>query len=176
VHRLLEAGARVHVVAPAVTPELEGFLSEYSSLRISRERFNPSHLDGGTLVFAATDDVDVNRVIAELARERGIAVNVASAPEQGTFVTPAVHRAGDAIVAVTAGGVPAAAARIRDRIARTIDDRYAKALSELGTLRRSLLDAGSRDRWRDASRVLVGEDFCATVESGSVSAKVNEWR
>ena len=176
VRRLLEAGATVHVVAPSVTRELEGFLAEYSSLRISRVRFSPAELDGVTLVFAATDDADVNAMIAGLARERGIAVNVASAAEQGTFATPSIHRAGDVVVAVTAGGVPAAATRIRDRIAQTIDDRYADAVREIGAIRRSLLDSEARERWHRASATLVGDDFCESVESGAVAARLDEWR
>ncbi len=36
-------------------------------------------------------------------------VNVVDAPSTGTFLTPAVHRAGDLTIAVSAGRLPAAA-------------------------------------------------------------------
>jgi siroheme synthase (precorrin-2 oxidase/ferrochelatase) len=79
-------------------------------------------------------------------------------------------------VAVSAGGVPSAATRIRDAIGRVFDSRYSSALRELAQLRRSLLDAGRRDRWRDAAASLAGPDFCEEVESGQLAARIAEWR
>lgn len=176
VRSLLDAGARVEVVSPRVTPELEALAVSSERLRISRIDFAPGFLDGRTIVFAATDDAAVNAEVARLARARGIPVNVADDPEKGTFVSPAVHRAGDVVVAVSAGRVPMAAARIRDAIAATIDGRFAGAVRELSTLRRSLLDGGDRTRWQAASSRLIGSDFVSVVESGAFAARVDEWR
>jgi hypothetical protein len=80
------------------------------------------------------------------------------------------------VVAVAAGGVPNAAARIRDTIGRTIDGRYAEAVRDLAALRTTLIAAGSRERWSEAAAALVGADFCARVESGELAAGIAEWR
>lgn len=173
---LLDAGASVHVVAPAVVPELDALASDRPSLRITRERYAATHIAGATLVIAATDDASLNAEIARDARETGTLVNVADAPDLGTFVTPAVHRAGDVIVAVSAGRVPAAAARIRDQVGEALDGRYASTVRELASLRRALLDAGDRAAWQRASAALVGEDFCEQVESGELAKRVAAWR
>jgi siroheme synthase-like protein len=128
------------------------------------------------LVIAATDDPAVNATVADDARAAGRLVNVVDRPELGDFITPAVHRCGDLVVAVTAGGVPNAAARIRDSIGRTIDGRYAAAVRDLAALRRTLIAAGKRERWNEAAAALVGEDFCERVESGAFAAGIAAWR
>ena len=100
---LLAAGAVVRVVAPE-SPELSG--AEWVAAE-----YEPEHLDGMALVFAAGPP-DVNaRVVAD-ARQRGIWVNSASDPTSGDFLLPAVRRAGRIEVAVsTAGASPASRRR-----------------------------------------------------------------
>lgn len=173
---LLEAGARVHVVSPAIHAELEALESTTDKLRISRTRYAPEQLGSATLVIAATDDPAVNATVASDAGAAGRLVNVADAPDQGSFITPAVHRCGDIVVSVTTGGVPNAAGRIRDAIGRTIDPRYASAVHDLAALRRTLIGAGDRDRWSEAAATLIGDDFCERVESGDFAARIAEWR
>lgn len=173
---LVEAGARVRVVAPAVSPALESLGTNGGPVKITRAEFDVSHLEGATLVFAATNDASANALIAREAKARGIAVNVADVPEGGTFVTPAVHRAGDVVVAVTAGGVPAVAARIRDAVGASLGEDYARAVAQLATLRRALIDRGDRERWREASAAIVADDFNEAVASGAITARIDAWR
>ncbi|HEX6630586.1 MAG TPA: NAD(P)-dependent oxidoreductase, partial [Gemmatimonadaceae bacterium] len=113
---LLDAGAAVHVVAPEVDAGLGPMAHEQPRLRVSARAFEERDLDGATLVIAATADRAVNARVAALARARRLPVNVADAPGEGTFSAAAVHRAGELVVAVGAGGVPTAAARVRDAI------------------------------------------------------------
>jgi siroheme synthase-like protein len=173
---LLESGARVHVVAPRIDAAFAELQARSPSLHVTRAAYEERHLDAADLVIAATDDASLNARIAADARARRALVNVADAPELGNCITPAVHRAGELVVAVSAGGVPSAATRIRDAIGRVFDSRYSSALRELAQLRRSLLDAGRRDRWRDAAASLAGPDFCEEVESGQLPARIAEWR
>ncbi|MGH7617340.1 MAG: precorrin-2 dehydrogenase/sirohydrochlorin ferrochelatase family protein [Gemmatimonadaceae bacterium] len=173
---LLDAGARVHVVAPVVTPELERAALSNPELRITRAPFAPGHVADAMLVVVATDDPEANALIAAQARALGRLVNAVGAPDQGNCLTPAVHRSGDITVAVTTGRVPTAAARIRDRLGRMLDDRYATAVRELSRLRRDLLNRGERERWSTASTTLVGDEFCEHVESGRFAERLAEWR
>jgi len=175
VFALLDAGAEVHVVAPRITGELDA-AGDHKSLRLTRALYDPQQLGDATLVFAATDDPATNARVADDARRAGKLVNVADAPANGDFVTPAVHRSGDIVISVVAGGVPKAAARIRDLIAQSIDDRYGRAVSALSGLRRDLLDRGDRAAWRSASSELLGAAFYEDVESGRLSSKVDRWR
>jgi precorrin-2 dehydrogenase/sirohydrochlorin ferrochelatase len=176
VRALVDSGARVHVVAPTIVDDIEMLATSTETLRVTRSRYAVEHLRDATLVIAATDDPAVNATVADDARAAGRLVNVVDRPELGDFITPAVHRCGDLVVAVTAGGVPNAAARIRDSIGRTIDGRYAAAVRDLAALRRTLIAAGKRERWNEAAAALVGEDFCERVESGAFAAGIAAWR
>jgi siroheme synthase-like protein len=171
---LLEAGARVLVVSPEVTPELAE-TERARRLSIVRETYRPSQLDDATLVIAATDSREVNAQVAVDAHSRGKLVNITDFPDEGNFHTMALHRSGDVTIAVSAGGVPGAAARIRDAIAERFDARYGRAVSALRGLRSRLI-AGGDERWRDAAPKLIADDFCSSVEDGSLTEKVDTWR
>lgn len=169
---LLDAGAAVRVVAPRVDERLR---AGHERLVVVERRFEAADLADATLVVAATDDAAVNAAVARLARERALLVNVADDPEAGTFTTAAVHRAGRLVVAVGAGGVPTAAARVRDAIAERMDARYADAVERLAGLRERLLGDGRSDRWREAAAELTGADFASAVESGLFAERVRRW-
>jgi precorrin-2 dehydrogenase / sirohydrochlorin ferrochelatase len=171
---LLEAGATVRVVAPQPGDAIRGAVDE-PRLRLEARAFVPDDLDGATLVVAATDDAAVNAEVARLARARGLLVNVADRPDAGTFSTAAVHRAGRLVVAVGAGGVPTAAARVRDLIAGRLDARYADAIERLAAVRTRLLGSGDADGWRRAAADLTGPDFAVAVESGTFAERVRRW-
>lgn len=173
---LAAAGARVHVVAPEITPDIELLARDNAAVRLTREHYSSSHIGDALLVVAATNDAAINSLVADDARARGLLVNVAGAPDEGNCVTPAMHRVGDVVVAVSAGGVPRAAARIRDALGRIYDERYADAVRELASLRRAMLDSGKRDQWSSAAAMLIGDDFCSAVESGRFAERAAEWR
>lgn len=115
---LVEAGARVTVVAPRAGPRLER-----SSVRWLRRRFRKSDLRGKFLAFAATDDRRVNRDVALEAKRLGIPVNVADAPEECDFIVPARVRSGALQIAISTGGrSPRLAAELRRRIEALLAD------------------------------------------------------
>jgi siroheme synthase-like protein len=171
---LVEAGAQVLVVSLNVTPELEE-AERARDLTILRKSYSAEHLGRSLLVVAATDSREVNARIAVDAHAFGKLVNITDYPDEGNFHTMAIHRSGDVTIAVSSGGVPGAAARIRDAIAERFDGRYERAVSALRGLRSRLL-AGGENEWRDAAPKLVGDDFCRSVEDGSFTAKVESWR
>jgi precorrin-2 dehydrogenase / sirohydrochlorin ferrochelatase len=176
VRALLDAGATVRVVAVETEPTLQALAAAHPALTIDHARYDAAQLRDAQLVIAATNDSRVNEQVARDARGSRRLVNVVDAPEIGNCVTPAVHVAGDLVIAVSAGGVPGAARRIRDAIAQRFDERYARAIAELSGVRRALLRAGSRGRWREASDSLLGADFCERVEGGELADGVARWR
>ena len=171
---LADAGAQVTVVAPESTAELED-AQQARKISIVRDRYNAGQLDRATLVIAATDSREVNAQIAVDANARGKLVNISDYPDEGNFHSMALHRSGDITIAVSSGGVPGAAARIRDAIAGRFDTRYERAVSALRGLRSRLIASGD-DRWREAAPKLVGDDFCEAVEDGTFTERMDSWR
>ncbi|MCC6860204.1 MAG: bifunctional precorrin-2 dehydrogenase/sirohydrochlorin ferrochelatase [Bryobacterales bacterium] len=109
---LLEAGARVTVVAPAWAPEFEKL-----PVRLLRRRFRKSDLEGALLAFAATGDRRVNRALALEAKRRGILVNVADSAPECDFLVPARIRKDNLQIAISTGGTePRIAAALRRKI------------------------------------------------------------
>ena len=170
---LAETGAQVRVVAPEVTQELAA-AERARELTIVRESYSAGHLDRSMLVVAATNSREVNARVAADAQSAGRLVNITDFPDEGNFHSMAIHRSGDVTIAVSSGGVPGAAARIRDAIAERFDERYERAVSALRGLRTRLLASGD-DTWRKVAPKLIDDDFCRTVEDGSFAEKVDSW-
>jgi siroheme synthase-like protein len=172
---LCDAGAHVRVVAPTISPALRA-LGPTGRVTLVERRYEPGDVGDAELVIAATSDRAVNATVAADARAAHRLVNVADSPDDGNFATMAKHRSGALVVGVSAGGVPGAAARIRDAIAERFDSRYAHALADLAELRRSLLDRGEGHGWREFSREVIGAEFCSSVERESLDDQVAPWR
>ena len=171
---LIDAGAQVTVVAPQVSAELEE-AERMHRVKIVRAEYDSDRIKGMNLVIAATSSRDVNAQIAVDAQSSGQLVNITDYPDEGSFHTRALHRSGDITIAVSSGGVPGAATRIRDAIAERFDSRYERAVSTLRGLRARSLANGD-DRWKDASSRLLDSDFCNSVENGSFANKADSWR
>lgn len=117
VRSLLAAGAPVRLISPTATDQLQAWAAD-NQFVWERRPFREGDLDGAALVFAATNVRAVNGKIAQAACDRGLLVNVADAPAEGNFHSPAVHRSGDLIVSVsTISGRPRQATTARDKIA-----------------------------------------------------------
>jgi precorrin-2 dehydrogenase / sirohydrochlorin ferrochelatase len=135
VRGLLEYGAMVKIIAADLTPWLE-HENKLGNLTWLGPLYEPVHLDKVQLVFAATSDKNLNRMIAADADARGIWCNMATEPELGSFNLPAVFHQGPLSVAVgTSGLSPAFARRIRDKIAQEFGMEWATVLTLLGRLR-----------------------------------------
>jgi precorrin-2 dehydrogenase/sirohydrochlorin ferrochelatase len=132
---LLVCGADVEVVSPTITQKVEE-LAARKAIRLARRPVVPADLTRAFLVFAATDDAQVNRTVAEEIRGVGGLVNVADAPEASNFLVPSVVRRGDLTIAIsTAGGSPALAKRLRQRLEATVGPEYEAFLGALRQLR-----------------------------------------
>jgi siroheme synthase-like protein len=169
------AGATVRVIARAASPDMRA-LADAGSVVLDERDYAPADVGDAVLVVAATEERAVNARVAEDARAAGRLVNVADAPATGSFATMATHHAGHLAIGVSAGGVPGAAARIRDAIAVRFDDRYARTLERLAALRRALLDRGEGEAWRALSDEAFDDAFCDAVEQGTIDARVGTWR
>lgn len=130
---LLAAGAtRVTCVSPTVDPEMP------AGVECVQERYDPRHLDGAAMVFAATDLPAVNDAVVRDARARAILVSRADVleddAERGDFTVPARLNQSGVIVAIAAGS-PALGVLIRNGIAQRWDARWSQMAEAMRTLR-----------------------------------------
>jgi siroheme synthase-like protein len=176
VRTLVAAGARVRVVAERPTAAMRALARAEPAVALVERPYLADDVRDAALVVAATDRREVNARVAANARELRRLVVVADTPLEGNCTMMALHRADGLVVAVSAAGVPGAAARIRDAIARRFDGRYGDALRALVALRGHLLANRAVATWRRAGRELVGADFCEAVESGRFPERVASWR
>jgi siroheme synthase-like protein len=174
---LLDAGASVKVIAPAISNALEARSADTAKLSLERREFaGVSDLCDCHLVVAATASRAVNELVTAEAKAAGIPVNVADAGELGSFVFLAAHHAGPVTIGVSAGKVPNAAGRIRDSIASRIDERYAQAVTQCCEIRERIIETDGTESWRTVAAELIGDGFCASVEDGSFSERAARWR
>jgi len=172
---LLNAGARVRIVASEMSASVRALAECHAKLRLEERPYASSDIANAQLVIAATSDRETNRRVAADGHAAHRLVNVADDPARGNCRTTATHRAGDLVIGVSAGGVPTAAARIRDALAARFDDRYGEAVATLASLRRRLLDAGTSDEWHRAAEALVDDHFCDRVERGTIEREAAQW-
>ncbi|GIW41278.1 MAG: precorrin-2 dehydrogenase [Candidatus Binatia bacterium] len=139
---LLEAGARVTVVAPALCPELAERASRGEVRHVPRE-FRPEDLDGAWLAYVTEAPEELLPEIAREASERRVFLNVFDRPEFGSFSSPAILRRGDLLLAASTGGKsPLLARKIRERWEREFGPEYAALLRLLGEIRARLRESG----------------------------------
>ena len=103
IRTLCEFAGQITVVAPEVSEEIE-YLSEKYPISVCQRRFDKDDLDDRFLVFAATDDHELNRYIGEECRKRGIPVNVCSDRNLCDFQFPSIVRKDGVVIGVNASG------------------------------------------------------------------------
>ena len=112
---LLDAGARVVLVSPSLTPALRS-LATAGRLTWHRRRFRPSDLDGVWLVHTAVDDPVAAASVSEAAERQRVFCVRADDRHAASAWTPAVTRHGPVTVAVLGGGDPRRAMAVRDAL------------------------------------------------------------
>lgn len=165
---VVEAGGSPHVVSPELHDELRA-LADFSRLAWIPRRYESGDAKGFHLVFAATDDSQVNAEVAREAAEAGALVSVADRGEEGTFQLPAVLRQGDVVVALSTGGAsPLFARLLRDRLAAVVTPGVGRAAGRLAELR-DLLRArhpGDEETRRDTWFRLVTPELLDAAVAG----------
>jgi len=134
------------------------------------EVYRADHLDGATLVFAATDSREVNEAVVRDARTRDVLVSRADDPDDGDFAVPAIHRDGPITITVSANS-PALSAFIRDEIASNWDTSYRTLADEMRVLRPLIIASElAATRRADVLRSLATRDAMDVLREGGSTA------
>ncbi|MBW7476199.1 bifunctional precorrin-2 dehydrogenase/sirohydrochlorin ferrochelatase [Paenibacillus oenotherae] len=164
VRGLLAAGAdELLVVSPHITQGL-GQLHEAGSIRHESREYLDKDLIGASLVIAATNAREANEAVALAGRAAGAWVNVADEAGQGDFVTPAVVRRGELLVAVTTGGAsPAFTVRMKRELEALYGEDYGQRLILLRQLRERVLNQETDEARRQAILRLAAEEMAGGI-------------
>jgi uroporphyrin-III C-methyltransferase/precorrin-2 dehydrogenase/sirohydrochlorin ferrochelatase len=169
---LLQAGAKVKVVAPELGRTLSQWL-ESGRIAYRLGAFTPTDLDGCAVAIAATDDGSVNRQVSELAQRRHIPVNVVDQPDLCSFIMPSIIDRSPVVVAVSTGGAsPVLARLLRARLETIIPAAYGRLASLVEAFRdrvKRRFSSGEQRRsfWENvlqgpiAEMVFAGQDTAA---------------
>ncbi len=87
------------VIASKVSSKIKNIGCEYYE-----KDYDASFLKGYFLVYACTDNYKLNKKIKEDANKLGLLVNVVNNPKLCDFISPAIYKKGEMIVAVSSGG------------------------------------------------------------------------
>jgi len=140
---LLQAGANIVVVSPALNAQLTALARENRIVWREKE-FSPGDLQEALLVIAATSVPSVNDAVYRAANARGILCNAVDDIENCHFYYGAVVQRGDLQIAISTNGKsPALAQRLRKELEVQFGTEYENWLEWLGAARDALRASGA---------------------------------
>ncbi len=131
--------ANVLVVSAEVSPEFQSFASDYPHVHIEKRLFEESDLDGVSLIILATDSRSLHEYIYELAKERGILLNVADTPDLCDLYLGSIVKKGNLKVGISTNGKsPTFAKRLKEVLNEALPNEVDETLDRLNAVRDSL--------------------------------------
>lgn len=142
VRGLLQYGTAIRLVAEELTPWLQDQCDQGNVLLVGKT-YREGYLEDVDLVFAATNDFAMNRVIAEDAESRRLWCNMATEPETGSFIVPSIFQRGPLTMAISTGGAsPAMAVRIKRKLEDEFGAEWVIVLNLMTLLRATIQSKG----------------------------------
>src|SRR2546430_13503734 len=139
---LLQAGANIVVVSPALNAQLTTLVRE-NKIVWSEKEFSAEDLQDAFLVIAATSVPSVNEAVYRAADARGLLCNAVDDIENCPFYYAAVGQRGDLQIAISTNGKsPALAQRLRKELEAQFGVEYENWIEWLGAAPDGLRPSG----------------------------------
>ncbi|SFR10191.1 precorrin-2 dehydrogenase/sirohydrochlorin ferrochelatase family protein [Desulfoscipio geothermicus] len=169
VRALVRCGAHVYVVSPVLTAGLQEML-DHGQIIYRRGFYQTADLDGVFLVISATDNEEVNNVVAVDCAGRNILVNVVDDPPRCNFFVPSVVHRGALQLAISTGGKsPHLAKTLRQSLEKEFGPQFAEFVDFLGNVRAEVLDrVTDPSRRKQILKNLTDETTLALVKQGDI--------
>ena len=174
---LLAAGACVTVLSPQVTHNLAKMIQEKSIIHMNNA-YKDGDITGFFIVICATDNGEVNKLVAEEASRAGVLVNVADAPELGNFHVPSKIAHGDLLITISTGGKsPALAKQLGAELAQRYGPEYGSYLDLVAKVRAKMKKNIQSSKEREAFwRQTIDQEMINLLKDGKIKeaeAKIN---
>ena len=138
---LEKCGAKIKLISDEFSTRFDGL--QKTSIYFVKKRYEKEDVKGMFLVFAATNNEDLNHQIKNDALEFNILCNVADAPGKSDFLLPSTVDRGNLILAIsTSGSSPAMAKKIRQDLECQFGPEYATLLQLMENIRKRFLASG----------------------------------
>ncbi|MFK2826751.1 NAD(P)-binding protein [Bacillus sp. B190/17] len=135
IKNILRFGLHVHVVSPAIHPEIEK-LADQGLVTIKQKYVEEEDYDDAFLVITVTNSSEVNNEVARKAKAVGKLVIHTEQPDLGNSTIPASLQRGRLILSVSTGGAsPTLAKQIRNQLEEQYDESYEDYLDFLYEVR-----------------------------------------
>ena len=136
---LLNFHIKVTVISPKIcTALLE--LKRKRKIKVIQKVYSKEHLKNIKVVFCATDNPKINRLVRKDCTEKNILLNVADMPELCDFILPAILKRGDLTISVSSQGVaPFYVKEIKNKLDHIFPFYYEKVIELAGEFRKLLL-------------------------------------
>ena len=164
---LLDAGAKVLVISPKLTPALKR-LAVKKTIEYRHKTYEQGDLKGFFLAYSATNDPGTNKSVFNEAKKQGILLNVVDVPELCNFIVPSVVDRGDLSIAIsTSGRSPAMAKKIRQQLEKEFGWEYAVFLEIMGKVRDKILTISSEsDKNKKVFESIVNSPMLEWIRQG----------
>ncbi|GLB60167.1 precorrin-2 dehydrogenase/sirohydrochlorin ferrochelatase family protein [Cytobacillus sp. NCCP-133] len=170
---LLPTKAQVTVISPEVIEKLQQYIQE-GLLTWKEKSFEPADLDDAALIFAVTNDEEVNNAVEEAAQHWQL-LSRADAKGRVDFINPAVVRRGEFVLTVsTSGGSPGLTRKVKGELAEQYGEHYAKYVSFLKEARQRILEKFTGNEKKQLLAELLEPQVLEWMEQGDVQ-KCEEW-
>lgn len=175
VQSLLPAAPKITIISPTVTEEIK-HLVEQGSIHWKQKQYEEGDITEAFLVFAATNDHEVNETIANAISENQLA-NIVDIPQQSSFIVPATVRRGKLIIATsTSGASPGLARKIKRDIAANFDDSYTDYVDFLANCRLIVKEQITDISRREAIlKALLEPKFLQWTKENNIVARETEF-
>ncbi|MGB5895945.1 MAG: bifunctional precorrin-2 dehydrogenase/sirohydrochlorin ferrochelatase [Ignavibacteriaceae bacterium] len=136
---LLNFRIKSTVLAPKICqPLLE--LHRKRKIKVIKKVYSKEYLNNFKIVFCATDNPKINKMVRKDCTGKNILLNVADIPELCDFILPAIVKRGDLTISVSSQGIaPFYVAELRKKLDHIFPSYYENIIELAGEFRKLLL-------------------------------------
>ncbi len=139
---------------------------EFPQVQFAARAWTPEDVLDSDLVFAATGSSVENSKIAAFCRETGVLCNNVSAPQEGSFILPAVARRDTLACALSTGGAsPLLARRWKEELGEWLESR-ARQARFMGLVRGLVLASAAPEARKNIFRMLAEGPLFRLLKEG----------
>ncbi|PID15981.1 siroheme synthase [Sporosarcina sp. P34] len=173
IEALLPTNAKITVVSPSVIETVQQYVNE-GSVTWKEKAFESGDLDDAALIFAVTNDEEVNNSVEE-ATQHWQLLSRSDVKGRLDFINPAVVRRGEFVVTVsTSGASPGLTRKVKTDLAEQFGDHYASYVSFLREARQQILKLFNGDAKKQILAELLDPKILQWMEQGE-GEKCEEW-